>query len=52
MNIALAFVRLRDEKIRHMPSNVILIANSVATKDLLKTATLVSQTPQHPNFEE
>ena len=46
MNIALPFVRLRDEEIRHMPSNLILITNGVATKHLLETATLVSHLSQ------
>ena len=38
VDVALALVRLRDEQVRHMPSNVVLIADSVATKDLLQSA--------------
>lgn len=38
VNVALSFVRLRDEQIRHVPSNVVFVAHGVATKDLLQSA--------------
>lgn len=38
MNIALSLICLGDEQIGHMPSDVVLIAHSVASENFLKSA--------------
>lgn len=43
MNVALAFVRLRDEQIRHMPSNVVFVTDGIASEDFLKSVVSVSK---------
>ena len=46
VNITLTLVCLRDEQIRHMAANVVLIADRVAAEDFLKSASsLVSTFP-------
>ena len=48
MNIALALIRLSDEKIGHMSTNMVLITDSISTKHFLKPATALEplQFPQ------
>lgn len=42
MNIALALVCLCHEQVCNMPTNVVLIADSIATEDLLQSSIIVS----------
>jgi hypothetical protein len=37
MDVTLAFISLRDEKVGHVPPNTILVRDCVSTKDLLET---------------
>lgn len=38
VNVTLSLVGLRHEQVRHMPSDVVLIAHGIATKDFLQSA--------------
>lgn len=40
VNVALSLVRLRDEKIGYMSSNMILVADCISTEHLLKSETI------------
>lgn len=40
VNIALALICLCHEQVRYVPSNVVLIADGIATEDLLQSGTL------------
>lgn len=46
MDITLTLVCLHHKQVGHMAGNVILVAGSIATKDLLQTNTNVSKPDQ------
>lgn len=37
VDVALSFIRLRHEQVGHVPSNAILVAHGISTKDLLQS---------------